>query len=419
MKTYTSRGTAKRITESVVDGAADLLAAHDSPDELVVRDTELKGFVLRLRATGRHVFGVALGRGRFTTLGGSDKLTAGKARLKAREDLAQRDLSEDGNSERARRKAASMTLAGFLTDHYEPWALSHLKTAPETLVRLRVNFADMLKSRVADLAPFAIERWRTARLKAGRAKSTVNRDVVALKAAVSKAVTWGHLRSHPLAAVKPYRVDSAAIIRYLSAGEEKRLLAALKDRDTERRTARESANLWRRERGYTERDQMHTYTDHVTPLVTLALHTGLRRGELFGLRWRDVDLGRAMATVRGEGAKSGHTRHVPLNTTAVAALQAWQGAEAPAGSALVFTGTDDEPLTDVKKAWANLVKRAMLKDFRFHDLRHTFASKLVMAGVDLNTVRELLGHGDIKMTLRYAHLAPETKAAAVAKLVTA
>lgn len=419
MKAYTSRGTAKRITESVVDGAADLLAAHGSPDELVVRDTELKGFVLRLRATGRHVYGVALRRGAFTTLGGSDTLTAGKARLKAREDLAQRDLSEDGTSDRARRKAASMTLGAFLTDHYEPWARAHLKTAPETLVRLRVNFADSLGSRIADLAPFAIERWRTARLKAGRAKSTVNRDVVALKAAISKAVTWGHLRSHPLAAVKPYRVDSGGVIRYLSPAEEKRLLTALLDRDTERRTARESANLWRRERGYTERDQMPAYTDHVTPLVTLALHTGLRRGELFGLRWRDVDLGRAMATVRGEGAKSGHTRHVPLNTTAVAALQAWLGDATPAGSALVFTGTDGEPLTDVKKAWANLVKRATLKDFRFHDLRHTFASKLVTAGVDLNTVRELLGHGDIKMTLRYAHLAPETKAAAVAKLVTA
>jgi integrase len=78
---------------------------------------------------------------------------------------------------------------------------------------------------------------------------------------------------------------------------------------------------------------------------------------------------------------------------------------------------DDAPLDDVKKGWAKVVKRANLQNFTFHDLRHTFASKLVMAGVDLNTVRELLGHADIRTTLRYAHLSREHKAAAVAKLV--
>jgi site-specific recombinase XerD len=74
-------------------------------------------------------------------------------------------------------------------------------------------------------------------------------------------------------------------------------------------------------------------------------------------------------------------------------------------------------MTTLKTSWAKVVTTAKLQDFTFHDLRHTFASKLVQAGVDLNTVRELLGHSDIKMTLRYAHLAPEHQAAAVAKLV--
>jgi integrase len=150
----------------------------------------------------------------------------------------------------------------------------------------------------------------------------------------------------------------------------------------------------------------------------MALNTGLRRGELFQLRWRDVTLDRARVTVRGEHAKSGQTRHIPLNAAILKVLQEWKPVNVEP-DALVFPGRDaGEPLDDIKTAWAALLKAAKITGFRFHDCRHDFASRLVMAGVDLNTVRELLGHADIKMVLRYAHLAPEHTAAAVERLVS-
>lgn len=91
--------------------------------------------------------------------------------------------------------------------------------------------------------------------------------------------------------------------------------------------------------------------------------------------------------------------------------------QTPNATGLVFPGKDGDRLDNVKSAWCALLKSAGIVNFRWHDMRHHFASRLVMAGVDLNTLREFLGHGDIKMTLRYAHLAPEHKAAAVARLV--
>ncbi len=414
-----AKGTTGRVVEALLDRAAEVLREHGSPEEVIVRDTDLKGFVVRLRASGRHSYGVNYGRGRFLTLGGSDRLTAGKARKAARDALAQTSL--EGAPAMARSKKTAQTLKAFLDESYEPWAKSHLKTADETLARLRVTFKGFLSSRLSDLTPFTIERWRTSRLKEDRvSRATVNRDLVCLRAALSKAVTWGQLKTHPLAAVKPYRVDSKRVVRFLSASEEKKLRDALTARDDARRAERESANAWRRERGYAEWPPLGTYTDHLTPLVLLALNTGVRRGELFQLRWGDVSIDRALLTVRGEGAKSGQTRHVPLNSEAVSVVKAWQGGVATDPGLLMFPSPDDRehPLEDIKTAWLALVRSAKITEFRFHDCRHHFASRLVQAGVDLNTVRELLGHSDIKMVLRYAHLAPETKAAAVARLVS-
>lgn len=394
-----------------------------------IRDTKLQGFVLRCRATGSHAYRVNLGRGVWQTLGKVGELTPAAAREEARGLLGDaakdRANGRDPIAERKRKKAAtapSATLRAFIEDDYAPWLLEHHKRGKETAQRLRTVFADLLDTKLGDLNAWTIEKWRTARLKAAHAKpATVNSHLTMLKAALARAVAWKLLPKHPLADVRPLKADKTGRVRFLTPDEEARLRAALDVRDEARRKRREAANVWRRERGYAEWP-----TDgagHLTPIVIVALNTGMRKGEIFNLRWPDVDLDRALVTVRGEGigeegAKSKQTRYLPLNSDVVTVLRAWHAhATDPAG--YVFPGrTAGERLDDVKKAWAPVVTAATLANFTFHDLRHTFASKLVQAGVDLNTVRELLGHADLKMTLRYAHLAPEHKAAAVAKLVS-
>ncbi|MEQ9446713.1 MAG: site-specific integrase, partial [Rhodospirillaceae bacterium] len=151
------------------------------------------------------------------------------------------------------------------------------------------------------------------------------------------------------------------------------------------------------------------------PLVILALHTGARKGELYDLMWRSVDLQRRMLTVVGYYAKNGKTRHIPLNREAYEALSAWK-AQSDDLSGRVFPSGDGRRMNHTRRSWKRILEYAEISKFIWHDMRHTFASWLVMAGVELNTVRELLGHSDYTMTLRYAHLAPEFKAEAVEKI---
>jgi integrase len=306
-------------------------------------------------------------------------------------------------------------LRGFLDYTYGPWLCSERpepRRSTEILARLQYNFADLLERPLTDITPWLIEKWRAFQRKHGKAQSTINRDLTTLRAALSKAVTWGIIEAHPLAPVKPLRIDTKAQVRYLSAEEEHRLRAALMHRDERLKQARERGNAWRRERGYPEMASItqQTSSDHLTPMVILSLNTGLRRGELFNLTWEHVNVRTRILTVDGKGAKSGQTRHVPLNDEALDILQAWRAQST--GEGYVFPGKDGNRLDNIRKAWGGLLRDAGITGFRWHDLRHDFASKLVMAGVPLNTVRDLLGHSTMTMTLRYAHLAPDHKAEA-------
>jgi site-specific recombinase XerD len=160
------------------------------------------------------------------------------------------------------------------------------------------------------------------------------------------------------------------------------------------------------------------------PQLDISLHTGMRAAEQFGLEWTQVDFERRILTLHK--TKNGSTRHIPLNATAVAALESLRKAMSASGvssgvSPRVFPSArnEDEGLRGARGWFNSALEDAGVKDYTWHCNRHTFASRLVMAGVDIRTVGELLGHKSLSMTMRYSHLAPAHNAAAVDRLVTA
>jgi integrase len=381
-----------------------------------VRDTRVRGFLLRVQPSGSMTYYAEYGRGKRIAIGRSDVMTPDKARDRARDILAGAQFGDDPMEEH--RVAKAHTLGSFIEEVYDPWAEANIRTAAATVARLKASFAEHLDKKLGELTPWIIEKWRAARLKEGAKPATVNRDLDDLKSSLTKAAAWGLLEANPIVAVKRSKIDSARAPRFLSPDEEGRLRVALGDREERIRRERDSANAWRAGRGYELLPDLRAcaFADYLKPLVLLSLHTGMRRGELFALTGQSVDLVAARIVVHGATAKSGTTRHLPLNSEALAVLRGWHG-QAADKAELVFPGKNGAAFNNVRRSWEGVLAGAGITRFRWHDLRHTFASNLVMAGVDLNTVRELLGHSDYKMTQRYAHLAPEHKAAAVAKLV--
>lgn len=157
---------------------------------------------------------------------------------------------------------------------------------------------------------------------------------------------------------------------------------------------------------------------HLADFIRLALNTGCRSGELLGLEWRRVDLQAGLIHLEAQHTKSGKRRAVPLNRAARAAIvnrARFRARYCPA-SAWVCCNWQGQRIRDVKRSYATACSRAGIQDFRIHDMRHTCAAWLISSGVSLPALRDLLGHSTVKMTERYAHLAPENVKAAVAVL---
>jgi integrase len=142
---------------------------------------------------------------------------------------------------------------------------------------------------------------------------------------------------------------------------------------------------------------------HLADMALFTLATGLRRGNVTGLQWSQVDLERRVAWIHADQAKGGRAIPVPLNEQAVNVLKQWRGKHAT--HVFSFKG---KPITQVStKAWYDGLAKAGIRDFRWHDLRHTWASWHVQSGTPLPILQELGGWESVEMVRRYAHLAAD------------
>ncbi len=225
-----------------------------------------------------------------------------------------------------------------------------------------------------EITPQSIEQFKAQAVNEV-SPATVNRALALLRSIFNKAAAWGKFDGkNPVKGIKFFKEQPR--LRFLEKEEIAKLL--------------------------------ENCSKHLRPIAITALNTGMRKGEILNLKWHDVDFERGI--IHLYLTKNGEKREVPMNERVRQALIA---VRKHPDSPYIFCGRDGRPYADIRKSFFTACDNSGIIDFRFHDLRHTFASQLVMAGIDLNTVRELLGHKSLEMTLRYAHLSPDYKKRAV------
>ena len=264
---------------------------------------------------------------------------------------------------------------------------------------IRAYFAGRALSEVTalDVERFKNERKETpTRGKKNRTGAAVNRELAYVRAMLNTAVKWELIEKNPASKVKDFPEPPGR---------------------NEFLTEKQAGNLL---------DACHL---HLRPIVLCALETGMRKGEILGLRWRDIRNG--MIYLTADRTKNGKPREIPVSDRLTAELKRLKAAQ---GEGRVITMTDlvfrsprerkalirgkvevvTGPMVDLRNAWETAKKKAGTDPaFRFHDLRHTFASHQKMNGTDDFTLMELLGHSDFTMMKRYAHLTPEHKRKAI------
>ncbi len=274
------------------------------------------------------------------------------------------------------RKYEDISFEKFARDFIDHYSKQNKRSWKRDEVSLRTLKPFFKGKMLKDIDSFLVERYKAKR-KTEVSNATFNRELAFMKTMFNKAVEWKRLEMNPLQNFKKLKENNGRM-RILKSEEMKRLL--------------DVAN------------------GHLKPILIIALNTGMRRGEILSLKWGNVNLSKR--SIHIEDSKSGRSRDIPMNALVIEALSAIRQDHVY----VFYNPTTDGPLKDIKTAFKTACKNAEIKGLRFHDLRHTTATRMVEAGVDLVTVSRILGHSSLAMVLRYSHPTPENMRRAVDKL---
>jgi integrase len=293
-------------------------------------------------------------------------------------------------------RARPVTFSDLATDALEysksRKPLSH-RDDQSRMKKIREKFAHCVAEKIT---PQEIEGWLDSH--ADWMPATKNRYLALMKLTYRLGELNGKIRTSPARLVRMRR-ENNAVVRYLNQFEPlPTQLDYLKSHNDEESRLRAVIKK--------------KYPCHM-PELDVALNTGMRRGEQYGLQWEHVNLDQLVLTI--PRSKHGEVRHIPLNAVAVGALKSLLPNMAK--NNFVFISSRGRGALQGSRHWfERALKEAGVRNFTWHCLRHSFASRMVLAGVDLRTVQELMGHKTIGMTIRYAHLAPAHQLAAVERL---
>jgi len=273
----------------------------------------------------------------------------------------------------------------FVKDHFLPYSELHKRTYPDDVLVCNMLFETFGRLNISEINPPMIEKFKQKRLegetmyKRLRNPATVNRELCVLSKIFSLAFDAELIEINPCRRVRKFRTNNGRV-RYLTPDEEAKLFEKLQGQE------------W------------------VQRIVTMAINTGMRQGEIFDLTWFDVDLPRGVIHIRV--SKNGKDRFVPINQTVRAMLEGL-----PHTNEHVFPSPRTKGrLVDVKRRFDLAKSDAGIKDFRFHDLRHTAATRMADCGADAFTLAAIFGWSDVRMALRYTHATDEAKRRAVENL---
>ncbi|HET9529548.1 MAG TPA: site-specific integrase, partial [Blastocatellia bacterium] len=303
-------------------------------------------------------------------------------------DVAEKIISQIRNGTYGKPDGPNVFIE-FAEKVYLPWSKENKRsTSDQYYIEVFKRF--FKKKTFAEISSMLIEKFKSERRKTQtkakktRRSASVNREIECLSSIFSMAMRAPYrlVRENPCREVTKLKEENERN-RYLTEDEEKRLLAECVGRRA-----------------------------HLRPILLLALNTGMRRGEILSLRWSQVDFARGL--IHLVRTKSGKSRLVPINTLVRETLLELQS---KASGEWVFRGAGTgKGITDVKKAFSAACQDAKIEDLHFHDLRHTAATRMAETGAEPSTIKDILGHSDLRMTDRYTHAVELRKRAALERI---